>query len=474
MKAEKNQFIPKEFIHIEFIQDKSIKKKKIKKILSEPSNKECFDCGQKNPEYISLNNGIFICKICALIHQQFPEEISSIKQNINSLTDKELLTLFKGGNKKLLNFVTYEYPGLQNYSTEILYKTKAMEYYRERLKYFSGIGEKPFKPNDLLAYKLIDEEPNNIEKFRRHNNNLKKFLNFFANKNLNDIGENYTKTNSRVNTDLGINDNLKLSCNFNNCSNSINVLDKNLYVKKRNTDNFNKPVLYKKNLITNFKINNTFDEIEKEDRPLRNSYASPVHFSSPKKVLFSNTWTKNNTIDYSNEEKEPDLCKNEFEDNKNFKCNPSKKLNESHEIKIEEYNIYVKPKLKNLKNIYNNKYEGKEVHTIYTLNSSSYNEINFPNFFKNGCIFRKHKVNKSHLNNYENELSRNINNTNIKIKKQSSDYNFKFDESNTMKNNIYNSEKTPKKLFYSRSMNGNYYFSLKNTNNKPNCNLLDQ
>ena len=151
MKAEKNQFIPKEFIHIEFIQDKSIKKKNIKKILSELSNKECFDCGQKNPEYISLNNGIFICRICAIIHRQFPEEVSSIRQNINSLTDKELLILYKGGNQKLSNFVTYEFPGLQNYTPEILYKTKAMDYYRERLKYYSGMSTKPFKPNDLLA-----------------------------------------------------------------------------------------------------------------------------------------------------------------------------------------------------------------------------------------------------------------------------------------------------------------------------------
>ena len=39
----------------------------IEEIQNEEMNKECFDCGSENPEYISINNGIFLCKNCIII-----------------------------------------------------------------------------------------------------------------------------------------------------------------------------------------------------------------------------------------------------------------------------------------------------------------------------------------------------------------------------------------------------------------------
>ena len=473
MNVKINQSIPKEFIHTEFILDNPTKKKKIKKILTEPSNKECFDCGQQNPEYISLNNGIFICRICATIHRQFPEEISSIRQNINSLTDKELLILYKGGNQKLSNFVTYEFPGLQNYTPEILYKTKAMEYYRERLKYYSGMSSKPFKPNDLIAYKLIDEEPNNIQKFRRHNNNLRRFLNCVAQRNFNNGSQNYSKTNSRIETDLGISNSCSINCNFNGCNNSINFLNKNTYIKKKNNSNYKKPITYKKSPIMNFKINNTFDDgIQNDNLPFTNSYVSPRVSNSPKKFLYKKNLTQKRSIDYSNEDKEPDSCENEIEVDENYKHRPLRNYNTFNNIRMRGKNIYLKPQLKNFNNIYNNyKNEEKGIATNYAImNSSSYNGIHFPNNFNNERLFIKHKPTKSSLSNNENKYNTNNNISNVKIRNKLLDYNNSFEDNSSLKNKRGNSEKSIQKLIYNRTTNTKYYFTLKDINNNSNTN----
>ena len=131
---------------------------KIKEILEEEMNKECFDCGAINPKYISINNGIFLCDNCINVHQQFTNDISIIKDNnLSSFTNKEILYIYYGGNMRLNNFVNYEFPGLQNYQPNILYRTQAMNYYRNRLNAMVCKSNKPEKPNSVYAYKLIGE-----------------------------------------------------------------------------------------------------------------------------------------------------------------------------------------------------------------------------------------------------------------------------------------------------------------------------
>ncbi|MBQ3772815.1 MAG: hypothetical protein II833_00345, partial [Pseudobutyrivibrio sp.] len=42
---------------------------------------ECFDCGNENPDFISANNCVFICKQCMAVHYQFTDEVSLIIKN---------------------------------------------------------------------------------------------------------------------------------------------------------------------------------------------------------------------------------------------------------------------------------------------------------------------------------------------------------------------------------------------------------
>ena len=204
---------------------------KIKEILEEEMNKECFDCGALNPNYISINNGIFLCNNCINVHQQFTNEISIIKDNnLSSLTNKEILYIYYGGNMRLNNFVNYEFPGLQNYQPNILYRTQAMNYYRNRLTSMVYKTNKPEKPNSVYAYKLIGE---NIDKYSKNrllfenpniNNNKTNLNNANQNngKNVKFIYDDYNNNKKRhYQINSGIN--FESSYQNNNINNTFNI-----------------------------------------------------------------------------------------------------------------------------------------------------------------------------------------------------------------------------------------------------------
>ena len=150
------------------------KERKIKSIIKEKSNKICIDCSKPNPEYISLNNAVFICKSCFKEHQKFPINISKlIKNDLSSLTLKELQYLYFGGNKKFYEFINYEYPKLSSLNPYFIYKTKAMEYYRNWLCYLIEGGIEPKKPDESIAFKSIEYKDNiKNKKIEKKDNNV--------------------------------------------------------------------------------------------------------------------------------------------------------------------------------------------------------------------------------------------------------------------------------------------------------------
>ena len=171
-----------------------IKKRKIKILLKEPKNKECFECSNLYPEYISLNNGIFICKNCVKNHLKFPKSISDIYFNdLNILSLKEIQYLSCGGNRKLIEFVNSEYPNLVEFSPIYFYQTYAMNYYRKYLEYLIEGGKKPTKPDkdkayELMSHKHFDKNTNLVnenifinKKYKTENNSI--------------INDNYIKIN---------------------------------------------------------------------------------------------------------------------------------------------------------------------------------------------------------------------------------------------------------------------------------------
>ena len=136
-----------------------VKEKKIMEINQDYNNKKCFDCESLNPQYISLYNGIFICRRCAnQIHKNLNSKISLIlDNNLHNLSIDDIQYLYYGGNKKLLDFIDFEYPILKTINKNKFYLTKGMEYYRRWLKFLIDEGEKPLKPSFEECRQLIND-----------------------------------------------------------------------------------------------------------------------------------------------------------------------------------------------------------------------------------------------------------------------------------------------------------------------------
>ena len=103
-------------------------------ILQVEGNSECVDCGDKNPKWASMNNGVFLCLKCAGVHRSFGMNISFIRSlQIDSWTDNQLLFFTKGGNAKFKKNLEEFNIDLSS-SLDIKYKSKAADYYRRYLK----------------------------------------------------------------------------------------------------------------------------------------------------------------------------------------------------------------------------------------------------------------------------------------------------------------------------------------------------
>ena len=291
--------------------------KMLKQKLNDEFNNYCVECGTENPEYLSINNGIFICVECVQNHLRFPKSISQIiKNNKNSLTLNEIQCLLCGGNKALLDFINNEFPKLSEFPPNILYRTQAMVYYRQNLQYLINGGVPPIKPSIKYAYNIsnflynINQNTNNIinsqndiynynddRGFLNNIENNSKFYNseynFGRNKNNNfenrlsnttsngdNIFSNYLNNKSRQNAFQNNNDFLIGNKNENNNNDNHNKLysPKRIkvdFVKKRkNSRNHSKIIAYnttnctdiyvKPKLVLSPKNNNSINLTEKQ------------------------------------------------------------------------------------------------------------------------------------------------------------------------------------------------------------------
>ena len=203
-------------------------------------NNFCFDCGKMNPELISINNGIFICKKCGMDHMLFPGGASIlIKNDINLLSDKEIKLLQYGGNKKLYDFIYNQCPTLMNLPRRFLYTSPLLNFYQNKLeesvnKVQNNKNFCPNKFNDLYInpnYSVKEIINNSLKNYHRdlfnteilNENNDIEFNNSIKYK-LDDENTKSHKFNQRTN-----------NTNANTISNS-NTLT---YISERTNDNCN-------------------------------------------------------------------------------------------------------------------------------------------------------------------------------------------------------------------------------------------
>ena len=109
-------------------------KKQLEQLSNEEENKKCFDCGAQPARWVSLNNGIYLCHSCSEEHKKIESGLNAIKSiTLEQWNKNQLNIMKKGGNKKLKEFLE-ENNIDTNIDKNVLYNSKLMLYYRNKLK----------------------------------------------------------------------------------------------------------------------------------------------------------------------------------------------------------------------------------------------------------------------------------------------------------------------------------------------------
>ena len=157
----------------------------------DPKNKKCVDCGDIDIQYVSINNGVTLCELCAEVHKSLGNQISFIRK-IDDEFDEYLKKYFLfGGNKRFRNKL--KSLGV-NFDTKrlLLYKTYGCDYYRRYLKAKVLGNSKPqmdFKnPNEVMPM-----DSHSFPEFEDYT--LKKDSENFSNNKINNDIDNYEISN---------------------------------------------------------------------------------------------------------------------------------------------------------------------------------------------------------------------------------------------------------------------------------------
>lgn len=145
------------------------------KLLDIPENKKCFECGSPTSNWVSVNNGIFLCFDCSGTHKSLGPQVSLIKSIcMDNWTSLQLAMMQNGGNAKLHEFFS-NYPTPSDAPVGYKFLTRAAFYYREKLKATSE--EKPF----LLEPPIPEEgvELLNRQKVEDQGDAVDKLIEFF-------------------------------------------------------------------------------------------------------------------------------------------------------------------------------------------------------------------------------------------------------------------------------------------------------
>ena len=96
-------------------------------------NKKCNDCGEPDVKFVSVNNGITLCELCAQIHQNFGYQISYLRSIEDEFDDYLMNFFIYGGNKKFKK--TLRHMGVNlDVKKAHLYRTFGVDFYRRNLK----------------------------------------------------------------------------------------------------------------------------------------------------------------------------------------------------------------------------------------------------------------------------------------------------------------------------------------------------